>query len=95
MGSATLQELAQVRTLPRASAQLDGVAVVEDVIGCLEGLAGLWPGAAEDLRHGGLPERSALRALPVAVLPLPRDLDLIPLSATHPGERRACHLVVR
>ena len=79
MRGAALQELAQVRTLPAARAQLDGLAVVEDVVGTLEELAGVWRAWAEDLRHSGLPERSSLWALPVAVLPLPRDRYLVPL----------------
>ena len=91
-----MQELAQVCTLPRASAQLDRLAVIEGIIRLRGELASIYAAwTAEDLRDVGFPKGSTLWTLPVAVLSLSCDLDLVPLRATHPRECRIRHLIVR
>ena len=96
MNTGTMQELAQVRTLPRTSTQLDGLAVIEGVISLRGELASIYAAwAVEDLRKVGFPEGSTLRTLPIAVLSLSCDLDLVPLRATHPRECRISRLIVR
>ena len=80
VGTIAVQKLAQVWTLPRTSTQLDGLAVIEGIIRLLVELTSVYAAwTVEDLRNVGFPEGSTLRTLPIAVLSLSCDLDLIPL----------------